>query len=105
MKEIRWDSRVQASMTGSSSSHAERGIAPSFSNGVAEGESPGWREIKSWISFLHFSLHSGWVARSMSAQHAYSGGVSWSFASCFKHGNSQMTPVLEILAKSTPMMN
>ena len=39
--EIRCDSRVQASMMGNSSSQAERGIAPSFSNGVAVGESPG----------------------------------------------------------------
>ena len=41
VKEIRCDSRVQASIMGSSSSQAERGIALSFSNGVAEGESPG----------------------------------------------------------------
>ena len=36
--EIRYDSWMQASRVGSSSSHADMGIAPSFSETVAEEE-------------------------------------------------------------------
>jgi len=62
---------------GRSSSHSERGIAPSFLGVVTDEESSKWRESRSWISLLHFSLHSGWMARSMSVQHACLGGLEF----------------------------
>ena len=36
------------------------------------------------ISSLHFSLHSGWMARSMSIQDAFLGSVNQPFTNCVR---------------------